>query len=52
MSATCNPKVQRTAQTDDLVRQFLLRDYVKPGKPARAKGAVHKQLWDLRRKRK
>lgn len=31
MSATLNTKVQRTAQTDDLVRQFMLRNYVVKG---------------------
>ncbi len=28
MSATLSAKVQRTAHTDDLVRQFMLRSYV------------------------
>ena len=31
MSVTLNSKVQRTAHTDDLVRQFMLRSYVTQG---------------------
>ena len=38
MSITLNAKVQRTANVDAAVRQFLMRNYVTVAQPAKAKG--------------